>query len=94
MKRTIKISPFERLFIVLTWLKSGCSQNELALLFNIDVQFIRRDIWHIIPILVEKIRLIHLFDEEFLLLFSHTIGDINFNGVIDATCHRRDRLVK
>src|SRR3990167_3664986 len=42
--------------------------------FGVSQSFMCREIIHIIPILFAKIRLIHLFDEEYLILFPQLLS--------------------
>ena len=88
-----QLSTWNRLLMVLCYLRTGFSLRNLANMCNLSHVFCFRELRHIIPILLSKIRVIRLFDTSFLLQFPFPISDsVNVHGAIDCTSHRRDRV--
>ena len=86
------MTTWNRLLLVLSWLRSGCSLFALAHQWKTSPTFCFREIRHVVPILNEKIKVIRMFDEKFLSLFPLRMGNIDLHGALDCTCHRRDRV--
>src|SRR3990167_5603481 len=80
------------MLIVLSWFSSGYSLRELARQWKTSTMFCYREFRHLIPILLEKLRIIKLFGVEFLKLFPRPIGEFMVNGAVDCTCQRRYRV--
>ena len=66
--------------------------RSLARQWGTTVMFCSREIRHIIPILLQHIKVIRLFDEEFLKMFPVSLGEIEVHGALDCTAHCRDRV--
>ena len=78
--------------MILSWFRSGFSLRSLANQWNTSVMFCFREIRHIIPILLQKIKVIRLFDEKFLKAFPYQLDEHPVHGALDCTIHRRDRV--
>ena len=83
---------WNRLLLVLTWMRSGSTLMALASQWSTSPTFCFRTIRQIIPILYEKVKVIKMFDEQFLKQFPMFIGETEVHGALDCTCHRRDRV--
>ena len=90
-KSKVKMTPWNRLLLVLSWIKSGVSLRQLARQWEASSMFCFKELRHIIPILLEKVRVIRLFDEKFLALFPRSIQNVEVHGAVDCT-HRRNRI--
>lgn len=88
--------PWDRLILILVWLRIGSSIKKFSRQVGINCTFIFREILHILPILCEHIDIIHLFSWEFMELFPFKLGDDSrfciVHGAVDCTTHRRDRV--
>ena len=82
---TVKFSPWNRMLLVLSWFRSGYSLRELARQWKISTMFCYRELRHLIPILLEKLRIIRLFGDEFLKLFPRPIGEFMVQWTALAT---------
>ena len=85
IKRKNSFSPWNRLLLVLSWVRSGATMRNLARQWGTTVMFCSREIRHIIPILLQHIKVIRLFDEEFLKMFPVALGEIEVHGALDCT---------
>ena len=82
----------ERLLLLLFYLRTGLEAYHLAERFRVSEATVRRQLNWGIPILSAKIRLIHLFDEDFLKLCPQLIAGKLVSGAIDCSTHARNRV--